>query len=951
MAIYSAEGGVSSFAAAPTKTIKGQANTLSEPRQAEQVQATEIDEVEEPAPEKSSSSSHFIVRVGRFGEALHQVKVTQGTTVGQLTLAEGCMINPNATWRPTDAMGQGVPISSELQKDQIIFISDITKPKPVSTFTESQYASGCKDVADRITILWNQQGWVATDEMAFYLTKLHEWGPPTSPPLQATSMEDLNSCLGEWIMSVLEEACQAQKKKSRRTAVLVNQHWAPVMVEAGPNEIHIHTTKYGETMFQSLPDLMSFEDLSWHTDTVKSHFPYDCGFQAFAWLQGYATGGIAMPMSIIQAIAMREEFELHCLAKPSAQPFELGGVLDEKLFKQLQALLETHGVATTRSHAAASNLVSVLGNQSVTNALNAPRPWKDLKMKASMQKPPLQIVLTEELQAAVTSRAQNGQAIGKRNNKKMSNKQKPPLVLPADKIMIPNAIFQQDDGMKINQLTIHQIHGNAKGVVVVNVNDALPFFQLNDPVSTEGIALLILDHHDMRIPEAKQIVKFPAHFSDTEEPILVTAAMLQIGAKQVQRHKPDTCVTIDEVPTQVVRILAYHDQIKIDWATLIEGPIKALLAQDVMSFLSHDKILDIWDRQFLDSNFRKTVAKDAYVFAATIRLHQDAASELLSLSGKDGMYSEPRTDNGRAPDPAFRVIWLPRKTFAEAALINQTTQQQSWLVRNGERLGIRVAEADASEVHTLHRPDVNYLDGTSVKSYKVGPMPWGTTKSSLQKVFNQWQWNARPGQPQGQAADGVFWTAQATQHPSHWVFTMAHGDVLISHNDAIKAAKTSIASSVIASTKTLKQLTVGPKKQTEGNTVDPWLIHDPWASYAKAPTPSLSNAQLAQMQTSIEQNIREAMTLPEDATMDAVADARVTALEDQVKQLTANVGQLTGTVNTINHQQHQLGTQVQKMKSHIDTQNASLHSMIDAKLEDQMSRIEALMSKRSKTSE
>lgn len=255
------------------------------------------------------------------------------------------MINPNATWRPTDAMGQGVPISSELQKDQIIFISDITKPKPVSIFTESQYASGCKDVADRITILWNQQGWVATDEMAFYLTKLHEWGPPTSPPLQATSMEDLNSCLGEWIMSVLEEACQAQKKKSRRTAVLVNQHWTPVMVEAGPNEIHIHTTKYGETMFQSLPDLMSFEDLSWHTDTVKSHFPYDCGFQAFAWLQGYATGGIAMPMSIIQAIAMREEFELHCLAKPSAQPFELGGVLDEKLFKQLQALLETHGVA------------------------------------------------------------------------------------------------------------------------------------------------------------------------------------------------------------------------------------------------------------------------------------------------------------------------------------------------------------------------------------------------------------------------------------------------------------------------------------------------------------------------------------------------------------------------------------------------------------------------------
>ena len=97
--------------------------------------------------------------------------------------------------------------------------------------------------------------------------------------------------------------------------------------------------------------------------------------------------------------------------------------------------------------------------------------------------------------------------------------------------------------------------------------------------------------------------------------------------------------------------------------------------------------------------------------------------------------------------PMDRVIWLPRKTFAEAALINQTTQQKSCLVRNGGRLGTRVHEADAPEVHAAHRPEISYLDGTPVMSYKVGPLPWGTTKASLQKVFNQWQWPARPGQP------------------------------------------------------------------------------------------------------------------------------------------------------------------------------------------------------------
>ena len=103
------------------------------------------------------------------------------------------------------------------------------------------------------------------------------------------------------------------------------------------------------------------------------------------------------------------------------------------------------------------------------------------------------------------------------------------------------------------------------------------------------------------------------------------------------------------------------------------------------------------------------------------------------------------------------------------------------------------------------------------------------------------------------------------------------------------------------------------------------------------------------MQNAIEQNLRETLTPPEDAMMD---DARVTALEEQVKQLTTSVGQLTGNMHTLhNQQQQQLGTQVQKMKMHMDSQRASLHTMIDNKLEDQMSPIEALLSKRSKTAE
>ena len=109
--------------------------------------------------------------------------------------------------------------------------------------------------------------------------------------------------------------------------------------------------------------------------------------------------------------------------------------------------------------------------------------------------------------------------------------------------------------------------------------------------------------------------------------------------------------------------------------------------------------------------------------------------------------------------------------------------------------------------------------------------------------------------------------------------------------------------------------------------------------------------QLAKIQSNIEKHICETLPMPEDAVMDSATEGRVVALEEQVKQLTTSVGQLTGSVNTINSQQHQLGSRVQKMKTHMDNQHASLHCMIDGKLEEKMSRIEALLSKRSKTSE
>eukprot|EP00435_Cladocopium_sp_Y103_P076071 s49_g75.t1 len=884
---YHASGGLNSFASHPPAAEDSV--TDSTPAHTDQLAA--------PSPthrEVTPDSKTFPVRVGLFGQVPHEVQVEEHSTVAQLLEAESRLLGTPQQWRAVNIIGTPLDNAKLLRKYDIVFMFPHDAAIPPFDFQANSRPIGCPDAQERLSILWTQQGWVATDEMAFYLRQLHAWGLSTTDPIIAHTHEDLNTSIEAWLIAAMETAYQSDRPSVVRTAFLFDNHWMPLKVRVTRELMDVFTTPEGFEVVSTLPDLISFDDAVWNLIEVDTLFPYDCGFQTFAWLHEVDTGGVVIPMSTARAEARRCEFEQFCLSEYSRQPFQFGGTADDKLSLQLQQLLESHGVAQDRSESCASHLLAVLGRQSIANTLMAPKPWRDLKTKANSQQPPIQIVLSAELHQAVAKRAQEHNPVGRKSAKKPQPVPKKPLVLPADKVAIPSGIFQQQDGVKLDQLSIRQISNDAKGVVVANVTEALPFFQLNEPMSTQGIGLLILDHQDPRIPESKVLVQFPAHFSETDEPILVTAALLQLGAQRVQRHKPDTCVKIEEIETRVVRLLAYRDQLKLDWASLLQGPVKALLALDPLTSIPQDHILDIWDRQYMDSQFRKTPPKDAFMFACTLRLHSSSAKSLLDMSGNDGLFTEPRSDNGRRPAPDFRVVWLPKRSHAEALFINQTTTQPSWLVRNGDRYGLRVSEADASEVHRLHRPEISFLEGTTVMTYKVGPLPWGTTKASLQKVFHQWQWPARPGQPQGQAADGVFWSAQASAHPSHWVFTMMHGDVLISHNDALKDAKNHQESTVIASARTLRQMTSKPSRTFDKTGTDPWLMSDPWQTPSKPAPPVVTPAQLATMQPNIEQNLRQAIQVPEDASMTEAHESRVAALEDQVKQLTTNVSQLTG---------------------------------------------------------
>ena len=71
-----------------------------------------------------------------------------------------------------------------------------------------------------------------------------------------------------------------------------------------------------------------------------------------------------------------------------------------------------------------------------------------------------------------------------------------------------------------------------------------------------------------------EVIRVPATCNATGEPMLLTAALLQLGGKQVSRNVPAKCLEIKEVENAVLKVLVYKDQCPKDWESFIDKPVR-----------------------------------------------------------------------------------------------------------------------------------------------------------------------------------------------------------------------------------------------------------------------------------------------------------------------------------------------------------------------------------------
>eukprot|EP00435_Cladocopium_sp_Y103_P057637 s101_g19.t3 len=903
------------------------------------------------------------------------MRIKADATVGSITVAEakmGSLVPPICV---NTSVGTRIPSAATTTPYQQVFLKEMAKYGSGTTREAIRIPLELFDPRPipRISLLYRQEGFVASDEMAWYLRMVTATGQATSTPAailpEFYEDEELELRMQNWFaeaMLVADAPCTLV------TAIYAHFHWFPVGIRFANGVFDIFTTPGGRDWVQiiakDMPKLCTI-----HTREIGQSFPNDCGFQCVAWLISFVfdTPFDKTPIPAVSAKTAegwRSLFEHHLHASEAAlqlvAPTSLafGGTSNGDVMQSLCHLIQQHGVPTDLSQERANVIMEKLGRVAISKTLRGTQPWRELKQLANQCSPKLQLILPSELQAVIDARTAQQQQFGsKKTKKKMGGGPKKPIQLAAEDIGIPEGIFQDAMHQGLHQVPLSQIGPETCGIVVVNVQQAIPYLKFAKPISKFGLALLVIDPQDPALHGIGDEIRFPARCERTSEPLLMSAKLVQLGSVLVSRTVPERSLKVEEVRTVVLRFAIYKDETEKQWDHIITRPVKHLVNSVPILGLKADgtsPIIDLWDRQYLNDRMERVKPESSTTFLTTFRIESCDVDGALKSSGTDGIYAEPRSADGRSPSPEYRVVWLNKQSKQSVLLASQATSEWTCVVRAGHRFGLRCHRQNAQKVHEHHKPQTPFLESDQLLTFHAGPFPHGANRAALIKLFSSWSWQARPCQPKSRTPDGkgVVWECQAAQKPPFEVYQLEHADVLITEITRKPSRQAPVQADIQASAKTIAALKA---VETPGGPEEDLLqTNDPWASYS-TPVKAAKRASAVDLSTpealdTIAAKVQHRLTpvwqqlqanRPDGDHDMSQGDERVQEMEDRLAKLEQTV--------TANHKlqsqnTQELAAQITKVQQNVEQQGRAFHAHLDDKLDQQLQQIEQILSKRTR---
>ena len=847
----------------------------------------------------------------------------------------------------------------------------------------------CISVEDRLELLRSHRQQWGNDEISFHISHLLQIranqaaASTTNPggfllmdPLIAEDWEHGGSdrCR-EWC---LNHPFVRTHGFSIVSAFLINEHWFPVWFSPRDYTLQIHIVDdvhAGEPHFlpmvEVIAEMLDFPNVVFHWIPPRLLTTEYCGAMALAFL-GNVLVGSHIPDTIHQLRNMQsnmkatfvqalfEGYRCRC-------PRFWGSGSSAFITKQLAQELIKHGVPEDLSESRAADAIKAIGSEPIAKALQGKQAWRQLKTLANNVK--FKFLLPSELAHAI--KQNEGKPVGKKAKMPATKTTLPSdLELDPAKLQLLDGCFRAGQ-QPISQISLAQVGPVARGIAIVSPSDAEPFLRTGTILSQEPLALAIVGDKSAIPPTmlAHVDVTAPCRCTVNQEPILADVRLVQLGQVSVDKHTADAPLALEALDVLTLKVLVYRDELGGEWDDFVAGPIRKLVAtfpalarcfatgcqcpawHNVNQLPLREPILDVWRRQFLRNGFRPSTPPQAELFSVCIRIPAELMPILLTMSGTNGCYTEPRTAEGTEVLQQYVVVWAPKMPLQDLLHFKQTNPAVIGVARTGERRGLRVLADQAKQIHALLKPDVMFRPNGPRLEFLAGPFPYGMDRAAIARALKGIAWEVKPLQPAAPVPGrGAMWILHAVAEPPESVVQTSHGEVVISRRKFPDAVPKQPLAQAIGEANALTLC--GNQATKTLPEVDPWSKHDPWRSYQSTgskPVASTDNDSMQQLEQRIQNAVLAKIPTPQPMEQDDVPD-RIAVLETQVQHLmTRHQGMETqfkefSAQNT--HQLTSMQTQINSQTQQIHGQLESQAQSIQALFESQMAQIRGLLAKR-----
>ncbi|CAJ1441997.1 unnamed protein product [Effrenium voratum] len=458
--------------------------------------------------------------------------------------------------------------------------------------------------------------------------------------------------------------------------------------------------------------------------------PHTCGTIALFHLSW------RLDLTMYQPIALAHQLILEGSQDRTCQIIASGPTsAEERVIASLVPLLVEKGVPADRAAERAQQAIHKIGLGDLRQALESKQVWASLKAIGSRPSINFMFLKHDELMEKVRLKGESKYGLqistsAKRKGQQVRQAVHPvPQVCPGDLELLPGS-FLAEDGTQVGTLAISKVTKGQNGVAFASIMDASPYLRDGTPLNHGPLAILTTScvPHELTGMLPVDDLIFPAQHLRTQEAVLIHGSLIQLGQVRVNKEVRKNSPNLAPVPTSTLKILVHRDQWPQDWTAFTSSPLKATMQQQPILTLCrvsgcgdtcprfhapvdddeelNTVIMDVWSRQWIDSQGQRVNSDVADIWSAFVRVPHSALSVVLASSGSFGIYIDPRTESGKAPSPDYGVVWVPGGSYTDAVHKLKTTDAAISLARFRGRYGIRFAQTSLAAGHEQLKPDV-----------------------------------------------------------------------------------------------------------------------------------------------------------------------------------------------------------------------------------------------------